>query len=97
MTATHHLLFGALAMGTLAIGVIFLRLWRDSADRFYLFFALSFFVQTFNRVALSLTVSPQEGSPWHYGVRFLAYVLIIMAIVDKNRARSGPVGTGTDR
>jgi uncharacterized membrane protein HdeD (DUF308 family) len=85
MTPIHHLLFGAIAMGTLAIGFIFLRLWRDSADRFFLFFALSFFVQAANRIALSLTVSPQEGSPWHYGVRFVAYLLIIMAIIDKNQ------------
>ncbi|HEY7027323.1 MAG TPA: DUF5985 family protein [Gemmatimonadales bacterium] len=95
MTSLQHTLLGAVAMGTLAIGLIFLRLWRDSADRFFLFFALSFFVQAFNRVALSFATSPQEGSPWHYGVRFLAYVLIILAIVDKNRAPTDPLGAPT--
>lgn len=86
MTPLHHMLIGALAMGCLVIGVIFLRLWRASADRFFLFFALSFFVQAANRVALSLAPSPQEGEPWHYGVRLLAYLLILLAIRDKNRS-----------
>jgi hypothetical protein len=76
---------GALAMGTLAIGVIFLRYWRDGGDRFFLFFALSFFVQAINRIALVLSSSPNEGSPGHYGVRLLAYLLILVAIIDKNR------------
>jgi hypothetical protein len=72
-------------MGALTIGLIFLRLWRQTHDRFFLWFALSFMVQALNRVALSLTPSPQEGSPWHYGVRFAAYLLILWAILGKNR------------
>jgi hypothetical protein len=73
-------------MGTLVCGLVFLRLWRDGEDRFFLFFALSFLVQAVNRVALALEPSPNEGSPLHYWVRFLAYVLILVAIIDKNRA-----------
>ena len=89
MTPVHHLLLGALAMATLVVSLIFLRLWRESGDRFFLFFSLSFFVQAFNRVTLSLLPSPNEGSPLHYSIRFLAYVLIIVAIIDKNRAPRG--------
>ena len=85
MTTVHLLLLGALAMGTTAIGAIFLRLWRDSGDRFFLFFALSFLVQALNRVALALAASPREGSPGHYGVRLVAYLLIVWAIAEKNR------------
>ncbi len=85
MSIMHALLLGALAMGTFMIGVIFLRFWRDGGDRFFLYFALSFFVQALNRVTLALSASPQEGSPWQYGVRLLAYLLIIVAIMDKNR------------
>ena len=89
MTPVHHLLLGALAMGSFVIGVIFLRYWRDGGDRFFLYFALSFLVQAANRVALALSTDPNEGSPWHYSVRLLAYVLILVAIIDKNRFR-GP-------
>jgi uncharacterized membrane protein HdeD (DUF308 family) len=90
MTPVHSLLLGALAMGTLTCGLIFLRLWRDSADRFFLFFALSFLVQAVNRVALSMEPSPNEGSPLHYWIRLLACVLILVAIADKNRAPRRP-------
>ena len=85
MSSVHAMLLGALTMGSIAIGVIFLRYWRDGGDRFFLYFALSFFVQAVNRVALALSTSPSEGSPWQYGVRLLAYLLILVAILDKNR------------
>ena len=85
MSQLHGLLLGALAMGTIAIGVIFLRYWRDGGDRFFLYFALSFFAQAVNRVTLPLSTSPQEGMPWQYGIRLLAYLLILVAIIDKNR------------
>jgi len=93
VSASHSLLMGALAMGTLVIGVIFLRYWRDGGDRFFLFFALSFFVQAINRAALALSAVPHEGSPWHYGVRLIAYLLILVAIVEKNRPRKPPAVT----
>ena len=94
MTPLHHMLLGAIAMGTLVCGLIFLRLWRESGDRFFLFFALSFLVQAVNRVALSLEPAPNEGSPLHYWIRLLAYVLIVVAIVDKNRAPSASSASG---
>ena len=87
------LLLGAVAMGSAIAGLLFLRFWRDGRDRLFLLFALSFFLQAVNRVALALTERPNEGSPWHYGVRLVAYLLIIVAILDKNRqtqAKSPP-------
>lgn len=92
MTPVHMMLLGALAMGTLTIGVIFLRFWRDGGDRFFLYFSLSFFVEAANRVALALSSSPHEGGPLLYSVRLLAYLLILVAIADKNwPRRSSPV------
>ena len=79
------LLQGAIAMGSFVAGLFFLRYWRDGQDRFFLLFALSFFVQGFNRVALALAEHPNEGSAWHYGVRLVAYGLILLAIYEKNR------------
>jgi hypothetical protein len=84
MSSVHELLLGAVVMGTTVVAVIFLRYWRDSGDRFFLYFALSFFVQAANRVALAMTES-SEGTPWHYIVRFFAYLLIVAAIHHKNR------------
>lgn len=88
MSHTSLFLLGALAMGTTAVAVIFLRLWRDGGDRLFLYFAISFFIQAINRIALAFADSPKEGSALHYTVRLAAYLLIVWAILDKNRPRS---------
>lgn len=83
-------LLGAVAMATLAAGLFFFRFWREGRDRLFLLFALSFLLQAVNRIAVALSDRPNEGNPWHYGVRLLAYGLIIAAIIDKNRGSTGP-------
>lgn len=87
--ASHwsYLMLGAIAMGSLVAGLVFLRHWRDGRDRFFLLFALSFFVEAANRIALAATLRPNEGSPWFYTIRLVAYGLIVLAILDKNRPR----------
>jgi len=82
------LLLGAIAMAALVAGLFFLKFWQEGRDRLFLLFALSFFVEGINRTVLALSDRPNEGSPWCYGVRFLSYLLIIVAILDKNRAAS---------
>lgn len=82
------LMLGAIAMGCFVAGLMFLRFWRDSHDRFYLLFALSFFVESVNRLLLAASARPNEGSPWLYGIRLLAYGLILWAIWEKNRRTS---------
>jgi uncharacterized membrane protein HdeD (DUF308 family) len=82
------LLLGAIAMGCFVAGLVFLRFWRDSRDRFFLLFALSFFVEACSRVLLAASPRPNEGSPWLYGIRLLAYGLILLAIWEKNRRTS---------
>ncbi|MGH7823707.1 MAG: DUF5985 family protein [Candidatus Binatia bacterium] len=82
------LLIGAIVMASLTAGLFFLRFWKDTGDRFFLFFAISFFVEGANRAALGLTSEPNEGEPFFYFVRFLSYVLILVGIVDKNLAKS---------
>lgn len=89
-SALNYLLLGAIAMGTLTAGIFFLRFWRTSRDRLFLLFGLSFLVESVNRVALALTDRPNEGSPWYYCVRLLSFLLILVAIVDKNRVSSSP-------
>ena len=90
------LLLGAIAMGCFVAGLLFLRFWRDSHDRFFLLFALSFFVEAFSRILLATSARPNEGSPWLYGIRLGAYLLILWAIYEKNRrsARASPPGGG---
>lgn len=84
----NELLLGAIAMGSFVAGLFFLRYWRSTRDRFFLFFALSFWIEAANRVAMALTHSWSEAAPLHYIVRLVAYGLILLAIWEKNRPRS---------
>jgi hypothetical protein len=83
-----EMLTGAIALGWLAAGLFFFRFWRHTGDRFFLWFALSFWLECGNRVALGLLTNANEGHPGFYLVRLIAYGLIILAIWQKNRPRS---------
>lgn len=85
---------GALTVCFLVGGAFFLRFWRQTHDRLFLLFALSFFIQAFTRVALSF-VAEHDARPFLYLLRLLAFGLILVAIVMKNmgagRARAEPI------
>ena len=79
-------LSGVIAMGHATAGLFFLRFWRNSRDRLFLYFALSFLVQAGHRIyaALSIANSPAEDNALHYTIRLLAYALILWAVLEKN-------------
>ena len=81
----HQLLLGAIAMVNLTIGLFFLRFWKKTRDRFFLFFAVAFGVEGLNRILLGVTHGSNENEPIFYVVRLISFVLILIAIVDKNR------------
>ena len=86
------ILSGALAMGLSVAGLFFLRFWRDTRDRLFALFAAGFFLMAANRVQLGLTNDlALGGREWCYWVRFAAFAMILVAILDKNRPRR-PVG-----
>jgi hypothetical protein len=78
---------GAICMGSLLIALFFLRFWRDSGDRFFLYFAASFFIEGLHRLYSALHDAGGEDSPLHYLIRLLAYGLILWAILEKNLPR----------
>jgi hypothetical protein len=78
-------LWGALAMASIAVCLFFLRFWRVSRERLFLFFALAFVAFAANWAGLALVNPPVESRHYLYLVRLLAFVLIIVGIVDKNR------------
>ncbi|HEX5726285.1 MAG TPA: DUF5985 family protein [Longimicrobiaceae bacterium] len=77
---------GALAMGYFVACLYFLKFWRDLRDRLFLLFAVAFALLAVQRVALALVAGDPEAALPLYGLRLLAFVLIIVAIVDKNRS-----------
>lgn len=81
------MLAGAIAMGWLVVGLFFFRFWRHTRDRFFLWFALSFWIEACNRAFLGMQNGSSENEPIFYGVRVLSYGLILLAIWQKNRPR----------
>jgi uncharacterized membrane protein len=78
---------GAVAMLACVAGLFFLRFWRKSRDRFFGFFALAFWLMALQRALIILVPSATEHRASVYSVRLLAFVVILVAILDKNRAR----------
>ncbi len=86
----NEMLLGAIAALSFVAGLFFLRYWRSTRDRFFLFFMLAFWIEAANRVAMALAGTWNEDeSPLHYLVRLVSYLLILLAIWDKNRPRGG--------
>jgi hypothetical protein len=83
----NNILTGAIAMASLVIAMFFLRFWRNSGDRFFLWFALSFGIEGAHRVYAALSYQDNEDAPLHYLIRLLAYGLILWAILEKNLPR----------
>jgi hypothetical protein len=81
----YSFLSGAIMMACLAIGVFFVRFWSRSHDRFFLFFACAFWLFGLSRVTLMLTAQPTERPLTVSLVRLGAFLLILVAIIDKNR------------
>ncbi|MEN3277980.1 MAG: hypothetical protein V7631_3770 [Massilia sp.] len=80
---------GAICMGSLVIALFFLRFWRNSGDRFFLYFSASFFIEGLHRLYSAVHDAGGEDSPLHYLIRLLAYGLILWAILEKNLPREG--------
>ena len=79
---------GGIACASFAVGLFFLRFWKSTHDRFFLYFALSFWIQGLNRIHLAIDGASHEGDAVIYLIRLVAYVLILIAIWEKNRKRS---------
>lgn len=81
------LMLGAIAMGFAVAGVFFLRFWRETGDRLFGMFALAFFILAAGRVVIAMTRNDSGRGEHLYWIRFVSFVVILLAIWDKNRAR----------
>ncbi|MBI1901095.1 MAG: hypothetical protein HYS13_08295 [Planctomycetia bacterium] len=84
-TIANQLMTGALAMALIVAALFFFRYWRETRDRLFALFALSYVVMAADRLAHAF-YQEVHGDPY-YWIRLAAFVIIILAIVDKNRSR----------
>ncbi|HZH42736.1 MAG TPA: DUF5985 family protein [Lysobacter sp.] len=80
-------LLGMLAMGFAVAALLFLRFWKVSRDRLFLFFALAFALEAINRTLYACTGASSEASTTYYLLRLLGFLLILGGILDKNLVR----------
>jgi uncharacterized membrane protein HdeD (DUF308 family) len=80
------LISGAIVTAYAVAGLFFLRFWTETGDRLFGIFAIAFWMLGVQRLLLALQLDPTDGHVWVYLLRLLAFVLILGAIVDKNRA-----------
>jgi hypothetical protein len=81
----YQLLTGMLMILSLVAALFFALSWRRSGDRFFLIFALAFTLLGIERLILGILNLPESPLLSIYIVRLIAFLLIIVAIVDKNR------------
>ncbi len=81
-------IMGAITMGSGVAGLFFFRFWRETGDRLFGIFGLAFWLLGLIRLLLALRGQVSETTTYLYWVRFVAYLLILMAVVDKNRHRA---------
>jgi hypothetical protein len=80
---------GAIVLAYWAIGFFFLRFWRKTRDRLFRAFAWAFWVLAIERVILLFISAENEFKPYVYLVRLTAFLLVIWAIIEKNRSADG--------
>jgi hypothetical protein len=76
---------GAVALGCLLIALFFLRFWRTTTDRLFLWFSIAFVILSVDYVVLGLLPLATEWRVPVYGVRLVAFGVMLYAIVSKNR------------
>jgi hypothetical protein len=76
---------GALAMASATAGLFFVRYWRETSDRLFLFFVAAFWLLAAHWAALAIVAPPVETRHQLFVVRLAAFVCLIVGILDKNR------------
>jgi len=80
-------LSGAFVAITITIALFFFRFWRRTRDRLFATLALAFVLLGLERTILAFMPSLQEGQKFVFLIRLAAFALIIIGVLDKNRAR----------
>lgn len=80
----NNVIAGWVSFGFVVLGLFFLKFWRRTQDRLFATFSLAFFLMGAERLVEQFLRITHAESPAVYLIRFLAFALIIAAIVRKN-------------
>jgi hypothetical protein len=85
MTTYTAAMLGALIAMSVLAAVFFLRYWRTSRDRLFLWFAGAFAAFGLSWGLLAYDTGASEHSSYIYAIRMLGFLQILAAILLKNR------------
>ena len=77
-------LMGAITLGWIVAALFFVRFWRETHDRLFLMFAISFVILALTRIVMVIWNPIGDEHVHVYWLRLAAYCLILTAIIDKN-------------
>jgi hypothetical protein len=77
---------GVITMGYVVAGLFFLRFWTRTRDGLFAAFALAFWLLAANQGLVAALGATREEQTWFYLLRLLAFIIIIGAVIAKNRA-----------
>jgi len=80
-------LLGVIVTASLIASSFFLKFWKQTRDPLFLYFAAAFAVESLNRLGFLVIDHPHEGNTIIYAIRLFSYLLILAAIVQKNRVK----------
>lgn len=89
----YPLIAGMLAAGFSVAALFFLRFWATTRDRLFAWFALAFALLAAQRIATVIGPHWTDATLWMYLLRLVAFLLILAAIIDKNRPSPRPGGS----
>lgn len=81
----EYLIRGASVTSDVCIAIFFFRFWTEKRDALFLFFALAFSIMAVSTCVVIVSGRAADFAPVAYVLRLLAYLVIIFAIVNKNR------------
>jgi len=77
-------LAGALTLAYVIAAVYFVHFWRRTTDRLFLAFAVAFALLALNQLAVFVLGVEDERYNYAYVLRVFGFMLILVAILDKN-------------
>lgn len=82
-------LAGMISAGFLACGLFFAKFWWRSRDLLFMAFAVAFWLLALNATLVVFWPEPNERRSLFYMLRIAAFLLIAIAIVQKNTHDAG--------
>lgn len=81
----YHFVSGSIMMACLVAGFFFNRFWKKTSEPLFKMFSFAFWLLALERIVLSYVGANNEPRPEIYLIRLSAFLLILVAIIRKNR------------